>query len=90
MRDTIIGSKAKTLHLLRFLEIYFLIDNECRKVTLASCEFELVSNQEEADTKLILHCCNALSKHSLEKVIVITPFGDTNIFVIMLNKLLDK
>ena len=92
MRDTIIANKAKALNLLRCQEIYFSTDNDCRKVTHASCEIEdqLVSNQEEADTKLILHCCHALNTHPPKKVIIRSPSGDTDILVIMLNKLLDE
>ena len=92
MRDTIIASKAKALNLLRCQEIYFSTDNDCRKVTLVSCEIEaeLVSNQKEADTKLILHWSQALNTHPLKKVIIRSPSGDTDIFVIVLNQLLDE
>ena len=91
MQDTIIENKAKALNLLCCQEIYFSTYKDCRKVTLDSSEVEaeLVSNQEEADTKIILHCCHALNTHPTKKILVRSPSGDTDILVILLNKLLD-
>ena len=63
MRETIIPNMAKALDFLCCQEIYFSTYKDCRKITPISCkiEAELISNQEEADTKIVLHCCHALS-----------------------------
>ena len=89
MMGTMIADKTKALNLLCCQEIYFSTYEDCRKVTLTSCEVvpELISNQEEADTKLILHCFHALNTHP-SKILVRSPSGDTDILVILLNKLL--
>ena len=85
-----IADKTKALNLLCCREIYFSTYKDCRKVTLTSCEVvpELISNQEEADTKLILHCFHALNTHPSKKILVRSPSGDTDVLVILLNKLL--
>ena len=84
-----IADKTKALNLLCCQEIYFSTYEDCRKVTLTSCEVvpELISNQEEVDTKLILHCFHALNTHPSKKILVRSP-SDTDILVILLNKLL--
>ena len=63
---------------------YFSTYKDCRKITPVSCEIEakLISNQEEADTKIVLHCCHALSRHPPKKILVRSPSGDTDILVI--------
>ena len=89
--DTI-ADKAKALNLLRCQEICFSTYEDCCKFTLTSCEVEaeLISNQEEVDTKLILHCFHKLKTHPSKKILVRSPSGDTDILVILLNKLPDN
>ena len=48
-------------------------------------ENELSCNQEEADTKVALHCSHALNCFNEMKVIVRSPSSDTNILVIILS-----
>ena len=45
---------------------------------------DLTSNQEEADTKVILHTIHALSETPSLKVVIRSPSADTDIFVIAL------
>ena len=82
------------MNLLRCQEIYFSTYEDCCRVTLTSCEVEaeLISNQEEADTELILHCFHTLKTHPSKKILVRSPSGDTDILVIriLLNKLPDN
>jgi hypothetical protein len=77
--------------MLRCQEVYFSTYKDCRKITPVSCEIEaeLISNQEEADTKIVLHYCHALTRHPSKKIFVRSPSGDTDILVILLNKLLE-
>ena len=91
MQETIISNMAKALDFLCCQEIYFSTYKDCRKITPVSCkiEAELISNQEEADTKMVLHCCHALSRHSSKKILVRSPSGDTDILAILLTKLLE-
>ena len=91
MQETIISNMAKALDFLCCQEIYFSTYKDCRKITPVSCkiEAELISNQEEADTKIVLHCGHALSRHPSKKILVRSPSGDGDILVILLNKLLE-
>ena len=64
MRDTIIENKVKALGLVNCGELYFSADNDCHRITqsLPVREESLVSNQEVADTKLVLHSLHACPK----------------------------
>jgi len=57
-------------------------DEYCEKVTLSNVTQvdNLVSNQEEADTKVILHALDALESDG--NVCIRSPSGDTDILVI--------
>ena len=54
----------KALDLVNYGELYFSTDNDCDRITqsLSVREESLVSNQEEADTKLVLHSLHACPK----------------------------
>ena len=73
-------------------EIFISTDNDCSKVTAESVETEhvLVSNQEEADTKVVLHYIHALSREQVRNIIVRSPSGDIDIIVIMIGLLLEE
>ena len=75
MRDTIIENKVKALDLVNCGELFFSTDNDCHRITrsLSVREESLVSNQEEADTKLVLHSLHALNESPRKKVIVRSP-----------------
>jgi len=60
------------------------MDNICYEVSSRGCfrEDTLCSDQEEADTKVVLHTIDALSRGG--NVVIRSPSGDTDIFVIAL------
>ena len=80
----------KVLDMLRTKEIFFSTFNNCKRITADSISTEdrLVSNQEEADTKVLLHCLHSLTCNQEKNVIVRSPSGDVDITVIMISKLL--
>ena len=88
MRDTIIENKVKAL--VNCGELYFSTDNDCRRITqsLSVRGESLVSNQEETDTKLVLHSLYVLNESPRKKVIVRSPFGDADVLVILLSKMI--
>ena len=90
MRDPIIENKVKALDVVNCGELYFSTDNDCHRITLSLSvrEESLVSNQEEADTKLVLHSLHALNESPRKKVIVRSPSGDTDVLVILLSKVI--
>ena len=90
MRDTIIEIKVKPLDLVNCGELYFSTDNDCRRITrsLSVREESLVSDQEEADTKLVLHSLHALNESPRKKVIIRSPSGDTDVLIILLSKMI--
>ena len=66
-------------------------DCQCIKVTtegFSQCD-QLKSDQEEADTKVVLHALHALST-SQSNVCIRSPSGDTDIFVIALGRMEEK
>ena len=60
-------------------------DNDCCLVQLGNIEerYHLTSNQEEADTKVILHSLDVLNNTDMF-VYLRSPSGDTDIFVLAL------
>ena len=66
-------------------------DSYCEIVTPTNCECcdDLKSDQEEADTKVVLHALNVLASSSDDKVCIRSPSGDTDIFVIALGLIED-
>ena len=64
--------------------VYFSQEDITYKLTNkgVSIAAELSSNQEEADTKVILHCHHALQESPGSKVVLRSHSGDTDIFVL--------
>ena len=62
---------------------YLFRDGECFRITKRSCDFHLAlaSNQEETDTKVILHSINVIKKSELG-VALRSPSDDTDITVL--------
>ena len=60
--DMILQNRVEILGLLQAEEVLVSTENHCLKLTADHIEIEpgLVSNQEEADTKVVLHCIHAL------------------------------
>ena len=63
--------------------IFLSRDSECFRITNGSCDSHpvLVSSQEEADTKVILHSIDVIKKGELGFVLR-SPSGDTDITVL--------
>ena len=82
--DVIISNKVKMLNLLRATKLYISTDNKCVCVTMSSVSSEesLKSDQEEADTKVILHCLHAMKENPDLTVTLQSPSGDTDIFIL--------
>ena len=82
----------KCLSILRASTIILSGDCQCEKITCEGCdEYEqLKSDQEEADTKVVLHAFDALSLSQNENVVIRSPSGDTDIFVIALSLIEEK
>ena len=80
--EVIIDNKEKALKMLQTEAIYISKDQQtiCITEQAANEVQELTSNQEEADTKLILHSLHALATGS--SVILRSPSADTDIMVI--------
>lgn len=89
MRNVLIENRLKAINLLRCTEIFISTYNCCIKLTSSSVteEVELKSNQEEADTKLTLHCIHALSLFPNKIVLIRSPSADIDILVILLSKI---
>ena len=80
-------NSSKCLQILKSSVIYISQENITYQITENGVEVaeELSSDQEEADTKLILHCHHAMN--SMEKVVLRSPSGDTDILVLALASL---
>ena len=76
--------KAKVLNILRTNKIMILLDNKCISISRLSTGIEesLTSNQEEADTKVILHTYQILKSNETSVIILRSPSGDTDIVVL--------
>ena len=66
--------------------IYFSLDGVCLKITRDTVteETQLSSNQEEADTKLLLHANHVLHENQNQNVILRSPSGDVDINILCL------
>ena len=75
--------------MLRCKEILFSTYTHCLRLTRESTSLEplLKSNQEEADTKLILYCVHSLANIAEKNVVMRSPSGDVDVTVLMLSKL---
>ena len=76
-------NKEALLRKLKCQMIYFSTDGKTRLFTADSDRIvpELTSDQEEADTKVILHLAHALDKMN-KKIILRSPSSDTDIVVL--------
>ena len=76
--------KAKMFNMLRTNKIMLSRDNKCISISRLSTSIEesLISNQEEADTKLILHSHQILKSNETSVITLRSPSGDTDIIVL--------
>jgi len=81
--DFIKQNRSIALSILKCSEIIMSGDEYCEKVTAEQVTIydSLISNQEEADTKVVLHTLEAL-RATDENVCIRSPSGDTDIIVI--------
>ena len=65
MFNVLVENRLRAIEMLQCTKIFISTENSCTKLTEFEAieEDELASNQEEADTKLTLHCLNALTRH---------------------------
>ena len=84
--EYIINHRSNCLQILRANKIFLSKDGECTEISLSSVNVnrDLSSNQEEADTKVILHALNVLHESQQYKIHLRSPSGDTDIPVIAL------
>ena len=84
-------NRLECLDILGYTEIHFSSDNECERITCEgiTLEIDLCSNQEEADTKVILHSKHAFDRSPEKTVIVQSPSGDTDIIVLMISMFIE-
>ena len=81
--DYVIQKGCKVLNITRASKILSKL-GLCMRVTFSTATemTDLSSNHEEADTKVILHCANALSASKDSALILCSPSGDTDINVL--------
>ena len=81
--DFIINNKTRCLKIVRANMIVLSRDGGCDEVTSSEVRRlnRLSSNQEEADTKVVLHTLDALDKHD-SKFHLRSPSADTDILVL--------
>ena len=79
--DVLKENRATVLNTMRTQKLVTSMEGACMAITLSSIQhFEgLLNNQEEADTKVILHSINAMEENPSTQVIIKSPSGDTDI-----------
>ena len=82
--DFIIENRIRCLQIVEASKMLLPRDSECHEITESSVTRlnHLSSNQEEADTKVILHTVEALQAEDNSKVHLKSPSGDTDILVL--------
>ena len=82
--DFIIENRSRCLHIVEASKMLLSRDGDCNEITESSVTRlnHLSSNQEEVDTKVILHTVDALQAEDNSKVHLRSPSGDTNILVL--------
>jgi len=83
MCEVMSTNKEKAIQLFKCSVIYFSKDDSTLKIDefSSTTSIDLSSNQEEADTKVILHCQHAIETTE-GSVVLRSPSGDTDIFVL--------
>ena len=82
--ETIIKEKLKFSNTLRTTEVYLPSYNKCILITLSKTTDvnDLCSNQEEADTKIVIHALHSLHHSQIPTINIHSPSGDTDILVL--------
>ena len=90
--DVLVQRRNEVLEILKTDELYYSMDNKCYLITnqgVVTVE-DLSSNQEEADTKVVLHASHAVNAQPSKTVIVRNYSGDVDITVIMLSLIVNQ
>ena len=89
--EVLVQSREEVLNILKANKLYHSADGICQLITRQGIEMvgDLSSNQEEADTKVVLHASHALNAQPDKTVIVRNYSGDTDITIIMLSLIID-
>ena len=92
IQDVLIENKEQILEMLKCQEIMFSMDKVCKRITRTSVNLveALCSNQEEADTKLLLHTKHVLDNNDRKLVLVRSPSGDVDIQVLLISTFLEE
>ena len=91
-KDVLIDEREFILEQLNCEVLYYSMDNICFAFKMDGVEQcpELSSNQEEADTKMIMHCVNALDSNDHGNVVIRSHSGDTDINVLATSLILNN
>ena len=83
IQDVLIENKEEIIGMLKCQEIFFSADKVCNRITSTTVSLveSLCSNQEEADTKLLLHTKHVLDIDDSKLVLVRSPSGDVDMQV---------
>ena len=86
IKDEIVKQKSAILDKLKCNEIMFSVDKVCIRMTEESIEVadELSINQEEADTKLLLHANHALNAEPNKPLLIRSQSGYVDINILSL------
>ena len=92
IQDVLTENKEKIFGMLKCQEIMFSMDKVCRRVTRTSVSLveALCSNQEETDTKLLLHAKHLLDNDDRRLVLVRAPSGDVEIPGLFISTFLEE
>ena len=87
--ETLERKKAAALNTLRTTKIISLHEDHCQSISLSSNDTfgKLLSNHEEADTKIIAHAMQFLEENENHCVIIRSSSRDTNILVLTVSVL---
>ena len=85
--EFIIENQKRCLLLLKTSRIVLSKEDQCLLVSQSDVQeiTTLCSNQEEADTKVLLHAVLSLNQNPTKKVIIRSPSSDTDILVLALH-----
>ena len=90
IQDVLIENKEEIIGMLKCQEIFFSTDKVCNRITSTTISLveSLCSNQDEADTKLLLHTKHVLDNDDSKLVLVRSPSGDVDIQVLFISTFL--
>ena len=92
IKEQLVKEKKSILEKLECSEVYFSMENVCYLISVDSVSTvrELNSNQEEADTKLLLHTDHAMHNYTGKQVVGKSHSGDTGVNILFASKFIDN